>query len=285
MKIKFHKYHGAGNDYIVIDPSESDITLTETLIRAICHRNFGVGADGILYGPLQGRASELAVRIFNPDGSRAEKSGNGMRIFARYLRDSGKAGKEAFRVSTEGGVVRSQVQDNGKTVVVEMGRVSFQSKDIPVAGRAREVIDEEITAGDRVFSFCAATIGNPHCVILCNEVSKESAVEYGPVIEIHPNFPNRTNVQFMQVLDRKNIRIEIWERGAGYTLSSGSSSCAAAAAAFRMDLCDSEITTHMPGGKLGIVIDDNYAVTMSGPVKKICEGVISDELFSRKPAG
>ena len=137
----------------------------------------------------------------------------------------------------------------------------------------------------RVFNYCAASIGNPHCVILCQNVSKELAVEYGPMVETHSRFPNRTNLQFMKVLDRKNIRIEIWERGAGYTLASGSSGCAAAAVAYKINLCDQEITVHMPGGKLEIIIGENYAITMSGPVKKICEGIISEEIFSQKLTG
>jgi diaminopimelate epimerase len=127
--------------------------------------------------------------------------------------------------------------------------------------------------------FCAATIGNPHCVIPQQEISAERARRIGPAVEIHPLFPNRTNVQLMQVLDRGNIRIEIWERGAGYTLASGSSSCAAAAVAYKLGRCDESITVHMPGGRLEIELSPEYAVSMTGPVTRICAGNIDNEMF------
>src|SRR5207247_7280308 len=133
---------------------------------------------------------------------------------------------------------------------------------------------------DQSFQICAATIGNPHCVILLPTISEELAKTYGPHIETHPSFPKRTNVQFLQVLDRKNIRIEIWERGAGYTLASGSSSSAAAAVARKLGLCDQSIGVHMPGGNLAIEISDHFDILMTGPVTKVLEGIIADELFA-----
>jgi diaminopimelate epimerase len=160
-----------------------------------------------------------------------------------------------------------------------MGKVSFQSRDIPVAGGPREVLREPVTVGGRTFLFCAATIGNPHCVIPLDDVTPSLAREYGPLLENHPLFPNRTNVQFLRVLDRGSIRIEIWERGAGYTLASGSSSCAAAAVARKLGLCDAEITVHMPGGQIGISIDDDFRVVMTGPVTRVAEGQLSEEMF------
>ena len=165
-----------------------------------------------------------------------------------------------------------------------MGRVSFDSERIPVAGPPREVLNEPITIKDRTFSFCAATIGNPHCVIPLAEVSPELAKRYGPGIEVHPNFPRRTNVQFMQVLDRGNIRLEIWERGAGYTLASGSSSSAASAVAHRLGLVDRSVTVHMPGGKISIEIGPGFAIRMTGPVTRVCEGTVHPEMFAQFPA-
>ena len=149
----------------------------------------------------------------------------------------------------------------------------------------RSVINEQIRILDREFTFCAATIGNPHCVILRPQVSKAEMCLLGPLIETDSRFPNRTNVQFMEVLDRTNIQIEIWERGAGYTLASGSSSCAAAAVAKKLGLCDSTITVHMPGGSLAIEVDDNFLVRMTGPVGKVGEGKLSDEIFQGTRAG
>jgi diaminopimelate epimerase len=171
------------------------------------------------------------------------------------------------------------VFDDGKMVRVEMGKVSFDSEKIPVTGPKREVINEKISLGGREFTYCAATVGNPHCVLPLNEISSELAHKFGPLLETHPNFPKRTNVQFLKVLDRANIQIEIWERGAGYTLASGSSSSAAASVAHKLGLCDRSITVHMPGGKLAIEIRDDFDILMTGPVTFVFEG--EAELNSR----
>jgi diaminopimelate epimerase len=282
--MRFHKYHALGNDYIVLDPRDFPAwTPAPTIaqIRVVCHRNFGVGSDGILWGPVPSAQSAFGLRIFNPDGSEAEKSGNGLRIFSRFLHDQGLARQAEFTVETPGGQVAVALGDHARLISIAMGRVSFASDKIPVnlAGAPREVLNEQITILDRVFSYCAATIGNPHCVLPLPEVSPELAHRYGPHIETHPNFPRKTNVQFLQVLDRANIRIEIWERGAGYTLASGSSSSAAAAVAHRLGLVDRNVTVHMPGGQIGIEIGADFAITMTGTVNKVAEGVMHPELF------
>jgi diaminopimelate epimerase len=149
-----------------------------------------------------------------------------------------------------------------------------------VTGPPREVLNEAITVQDRTFTFCAATIGNPHCVIPLAEVTPALAKRYGPDLEVHPIFPHRTNVQFMQVLDRANIRIEIWERGAGYTLASGSSSSAAAAVAHRLGLVDRQVSVHMPGGSLRIEIGPGYTIRMTGPVTRVADGTIDPEMLT-----
>jgi diaminopimelate epimerase len=277
--IPFYKYHALGNDYIVLNPAEFDDALTEDTVRLICHRNFGIGSDGILLGPIKDKHNKVALTIFNPDGSQAEKSGNGLRIFTRYLWDIGWIEGDSISIHTAGGVVRSRVFEDGRLISVEMGRVSFDSNIIPVEGPEREVINEKMEVNGRIFEFCAATIGNPHCVVLKTGISAAEAKEIGPLIENEPRFPNRTNVQFMKILDRSNIQIEIWERGAGYTLASGSSSSAAAAVARRLGLCDSQITVHMPGGKIEIKIAEDFAVSMTGPVTRVAEGEIHPEMF------
>lgn len=282
--MRFHKYHALGNDYIVMDPADFPgwTAPTTEQTRVICHRNFGAGSDGILWGPLPTKRAQFGLRIFNPDGSEAEKSGNGLRIFSRYLYDQKKVGTEPFTVDTPGGVVDVVIQPGGQLLTIEMGHVSFTSDKVPVAGPSREVINEKITILDREFTFCAATIGNPHCVILLPAVTPELANKYGPHLETHANFPKRTNVQFLQVIDRANIRIEIWERGAGYTLASGSSSSASAAVAHRLGLVDRKVTVHMPGGQIGIEIGDNFAIKMTGPVTRVAEGTLHPELFTTK---
>jgi diaminopimelate epimerase len=278
--MKFTKYHALGNDYLVMDPSDYPGLPGEPEIKRICHRNFGVGSDGILWGPIREVDGRFRVRIFNPDGSEAEKSGNGIRIFSRYLWDNKLVASSAFPILTLGGEVLSEVAADGRSVRVDMGKVSFNSRDIPVQGEEREVLNEEITVGGQILTYCAATIGNPHCVVLSPEPSESLARQIGPLLEIDERFPNRTNVQFMRIIDRNNIEIEIWERGAGYTLASGSSSSASAAVARRLGLCDSDIVVHMPGGSLEIKIGDDYSVTMQGPVIKVCEGVIDPEIYT-----
>ena len=278
--MRFTKYHALGNDYLVLDSAEVGEQLAEPLIRRICHRNFGVGSDGILLGPLPTPQGRFSLRIFNPDGSEAEKSGNGLRIFARYLWDKGLVQEKPFQLATLGGIVTARVHAGGGTVTVEMGRVSFDSAEIPVAGPPREVLEETMVVAGEELLFCAAAIGNPHCVILCDEPSAEEAKRLGPLIEHDPRFPNRTNVQFMRVLDRGKIRLEIWERGAGYTLASGSSASAAAAVARRLGYCDAEIVVQMPGGKLEITVGEDFSILMTGPVTKVAEGVISEEVVT-----
>jgi len=171
--MKFFKYHALGNDDLLIDPRELSGTLTPEQIRLLCHRHFGVGSDGILWGPLPSDEAPFALRIFNPDGSEAEKSGNGLRIFSRFLWDQQLVKGERFAIDTLGGLVKSAVRDGGKTVEVEMGRVSFWSDQIPVTGKRREVLGESIAVGGRTFSFCAATIGNPNCVLPVLELNAD----------------------------------------------------------------------------------------------------------------
>jgi len=180
---------------------------------------------------------------------------------------------------TQGGMVESRVQNRGRSVTVRMGQVRFDSTLIPVNGKPREVLNETMVLDGKELRFCAATIGNPHCVVLKEEVSEEEARQLGPLIERDQRFPNRTNVQFMRVLDRSNIQIEIWERGAGYTLASGSSSSAAAAVAHRLGFCDDHVTVHMPGGELDIRIAEDFSVRMTGSVTKIAEGILFPEMF------
>jgi len=249
--VRFFKYQALGNDYFVLE-GLAEAELTPVRIERMCDRHFGLGSDGILLPVRREPEGTWELRIFNPDGSEAEKSGNGLRIFARYLWDHGHVGEAPFDVKTAGGMVRCQVLDGGRNVFVEMGKARFDSRVIPVRGPEREVVDERIAVGETEYRFTAVTVGNPHCVVFAENASRELALRVGPLLEHHDLFPNRTNVQFMTPIDRHRIRIEIWERGAGYTLASGSSSCAAAAAAVRLGFCDDPVTVAMPGGELRI---------------------------------
>lgn len=276
----FSKYHALGNDYLVIDLAYHPQPFTTSEILRICHRHFGIGSDGILWGPLPATGdAPFSLRIFNPDGSEAQKSGNGLRIFCRYLFDRGLVQHAPFKIHTQGGVVEATVHAAGHSITIEMGRVSFDSTRIPVAGDVREVIRETLKVDGEVLTITSATIGNPHCVIERPGATTADVHRLGPLIETHALFPERTNVQFLSVRDRNNIAIEIWERGAGYTMASGSSSCAAAAVAHRLGLVDRNVTVHMPGGTIAIEIGDNYAITMTGPVTHVADGTLDKEML------
>ena len=272
MKVHFRKYHGLGNDYLVIDPNVYDVDLTPDAIRLICNRNFGIGADGILYGPIRS-GGNLNLRIFNPDGSEAEKSGNGLRIFAKYLFDNKYVERRNFSIKTLGGIVEAYIENDSVNLIkINMGRITFNSTEIPVIGGEREVVNEELQINGVKYKVTCLSIGNPHCVILMNEVTEQKAKELGPKVENHSMFPNRINMQLLKVIDRANIEIRIWERGAGYTLASGSSSCAAAGASRRLGLVDNRINVKMPGGTLFVEICENDEVYLTGEVEGVFAG-------------
>lgn len=277
----FHKYQALGNDYLVIDPSEFPLDPAPDRVRAICDRNRGAGSDGILLGPLTDPGGSAApfVRIFNPDGSEAEKSGNGVRIFARYLIDKGFAGNAAFPLLTKGGPVSARLVDaEAGLFEIDMGAASFSAASHGLFWEGGQFVNEPLSVGGETFTATFVSMGNPHCVIIVRCATREIAERYGPLVERHPMFPERTNVQFMEILDRDSVKIEIWERGAGYTLASGSSSCAAASAARRLGLVDDEVRVFMPGGFLDIEMSDDR-VLMTGPVRNVFEGRFSPDFL------
>jgi diaminopimelate epimerase len=264
--VKFHKYQALGNDYLVLEGFEGAAP-DPGIIQRLCDRHRGVGSDGVLVGGRGTQPDQVALRIFNPDGSEAEKSGNGLRIFARYAWDRGLVQSDVFTVLTKGGGARCEVREGGRSVFAEMGEARFSA------------VDEVLDLGDEQVRFTAVSVGNPHCVVQVDDPTPELARRLGPRIESHPLFPNRTNVQLVKVTDRHRIQLEIWERGAGYTLASGTSSCAAAAASVRLGLCAAgEIAVTAPGGTLTIGVSDRMALTLLGPVRKIAEGTISPEM-------
>lgn len=273
----FFKYHALGNSYIVIRTADFGAEMNSDFIRCICGTNFGIGSDGVLLDTGSIDEPIPRLRIFNPDGSEAEKSGNGIRIFCRYLWDQKIVGDDEFFLHTKGGQVKAQVLENGAQVRVEMGQISFSSSAIPVAGSVRDVLQESISINGQDLVFSAVTIGNPHCVIFTDNPDEQMARALGPVLETHSLFPNRTNVQFVRVLNRREIQVEIWERGAGYTLASGSSSCAAAAVAHRLGYCDADILVHLAGGDIQINIEPDFHITMIGSVAHIATGQFARE--------
>jgi diaminopimelate epimerase len=268
--IRFVKGHGLGNDYLVLRADDlPGGVLAPAAVARVCDRHRGVGADGVLLHVASDRA-DFGVRIFNPDGSEAEKSGNGLRIFARYLWDHGHARRPGFTVETPGGIVACECRvTDGRVdeVVVEMGRATFAAAAIPmrdVAGDAVEVALEVV--GERVV-VTALSVGNPHCVVFLDRPSEARCRVLGPALERHRAFPKRTNVQLVRVVDPAMLAIHVWERGAGYTLASGSSSCAAAAAAVRTGrIAAGAIRVGMPGGELVVHVREDWSLRLEGPV-------------------
>jgi diaminopimelate epimerase len=277
---RFTKGHGLGNDYLVMEERDLDFPLGSAAVRWICHRNWGVGSDGILLRTAS-TAADVGLRIFNPDGSEAEKSGNGLRIFAKYLWERGGLRKSPMRIETKGGVVEAVCHLDGERVdqvTVEMGHATFRAPEIPMHGPDREVVGVPLQVGDRFLSVTCVSVGNPHCVVFTDRLDDDEVRQLGPRIETHPAFPNRINVQFARVLARDRVEIRIWERGAGFTLASGSSSCAVAAAAVRNDLADGRITIQSPGGELGLEVRKDWSMRLRGPVAEACAGTLAPEL-------
>lgn len=281
MKNGFFRGHGLGNDYLVMDPKELTFTLTPANVRAICDRHRGLGSDGIL-ALVPSKKADFGLRIFNPDGSEAEKSGNGLRIFARYLHATNKTRRKHFTVDTKGGLVSIELHidrhGDASSVTVEMGQATFKPAALPCSLVTDELIEQPIEAAGRSLRFTGVSVGNPHCVIFKpkgEQWMRDELLALGPALEHHPLFPKRTNVQLAVPTGPKDIFILIWERGAGETQASGSSSCAAASAAVRLGLVQSPVAVKMPGGALNIQVAPDFNLTMKGPVAEVARGTLS----------
>jgi len=277
----FAKFHGLGNDYICLDDDWIDFELSEKAIKTICDIHYGIGSDGILL-KIHSPKADFGLRIFNPDGSEAEKSGNGLRIFAKFLYDYEYTVKREFSIQTKGGIVRAKIEElvNGRArlITVDMGKAVFRSEEIPVLCEDEECIGKKIKVEDKEFEINCVSVGNPHCVIIVDRLDDETVKKYGPLIENLDIFPNRINVQFAKVISPELVEIRIWERGAGYTLASGSSSCAVASIMVKRGLTERNLTVKMPGGLLKISIDESWNIRMTGEVQEICHGKLSPEL-------
>lgn len=278
--ITLKKYHGLGNDYLVLDPNKNDIALQRRNIEMLCRRNFGVGADGILYGPLW-EDGRIRVRIFNPDGSEAEQSGNGVRIFAKYLLDEGYICEREVTLDMLAGEVEVKfLQEDGNMMRVNMGRPMYAGPQMKLNGLEGEVVNAHLRFWDNVYNTTCLSVGNPNCVSMVEEVTPQKAKLLGPHVEKASYFPERMNMQLCKVIDRENIAIEIYERGAGYTLASGTGACAAAAAANRMGLVGSKVTVHMQGGDLDVEFDEEGRIYMTGSVELVGTFTLAEHFFS-----
>ncbi|PLR34721.1 diaminopimelate epimerase [Chimaeribacter californicus] len=271
-----HKYHGLGNDYLVCHRSVAE-QLSNEQIRILCHRHYGVGSDGLL---IDSGETIPTLRIINPDGSEAEKSGNGLRIYARYLFDIGRVGHQPFLVHTAGGDVHCHVHEDPHQITVEMGRANFTPAALPALLDLPEALNYPLKLADETLSVSLVSMGNPHCVVPVGKLDLAQVHRLGPHIENHPLFPRRTNVQFVEVVDRHTLRIGIWERGAGFTMASGSSSCAAASVMRKLNRVDDRVSVNMPGGELHITFSDGFHVSMCGPVHKIASLTLDKDCFA-----
>jgi diaminopimelate epimerase len=283
---QFVKSHALGNDYIVLDEAQLSRPLTPEAVRRVCDVHYGIGSDGILL-LTAGKGADFGVRIINPDGGEAEKSGNGLRILAKFLYDHGYTEKPEFTVSTLGGTVRARLHLQAgqvSAITMDMGRATFVSTEIPVVGPRREVVREPLEVEGRRLIVTCVSVGNPHCVVFTDALDVDEVKRLGPKIECHPSFPNRINVQFAKVLSRDRVSILIWERGAGYTLASGTSSCAVTAASVKNNLTDRRVTIQSPGGELTVSVAETWDLTLSGPASEIARGTLSQDLLRSLPA-
>ncbi|WP_327296591.1 diaminopimelate epimerase [Streptomyces sp. NBC_01197] len=282
----FVKYQALGNDYLVIDPQRIDLLelpSTAQAARLLCDRHFGIGADGVLLGPVGAvRDGEpVVLRAFNSDGSVCGRSANGLRIFALYLYQYHQGARDVV-IRTLAGDTAVRIEDLDEGIArVEMGRPTFEAADIPAQDLPGPVVARPLDVAGRQLQVICLNNGNPHTVVPLPEVSAALAHEVGPLIAGHPAFPERTNVQFMRVLDRETVEIEIWERGAGYALASGSSACAAASAAHALGLVDPAVRVRMPGGAFETAIDAQGAVTLSGASEQVAAGFLAPRLRAR----
>lgn len=276
MRIDLIKYHGLGNDYLVLDlPAPLDEVVP--LLPLLCDRNRGIGSDGLLAFDL----AKMSVRIFNPDGSEAQKSGNGLRISAAHAVLEHGAGDE-FELHTVGRANQVRVlARNGAEIICELdiGRPSFRAADLPARFDGEPGRVKLDTPVGRVEAMLVS-VGNPHCVVFGEPVTRERCLELGPYLENHAAFPERTNVQLFEVIDRGRARVEIWERGVGYTLASGTSASAVAAACMREDLVDDRVRIQMPGGELEVRRATSGNLIQSGPARRVYRAQVDLDDFS-----
>jgi len=281
LRNAFFKGHALGNDYIALDPAALDFELTARNVRALCDRNRGIGGDGVL-ALVASENAHFGLRIYNPDGSEAEKSGNGLRIFASFLHATRRTRRRHIRVETPGGIVRVSLDLNdegeaGRATVV-MGHASFRPQLLPCTLDVPELLEQRIRVAGRSLDFTGVSVGNPHCVVFGADGdawTREDLLELGPELETHEIFPKRANVQLAAQTGPRSLSILVWERGAGETQASGTSACAAAAAGVRLGLVRSPVAVRAPGGTLTVSVDEHFDVTLAGDVAEVARGRLS----------
>jgi len=275
MSIKFTKMHGAGNDFVVIDGVRQNIQLTPEQLRLMADRHFGVGCDQILIveKPVN-KEADFRYRIFNADGGEVEQCGNGARCFMRFVHDQNLTGKREILVETHGGLISPRLEQDGR-ITVNMGPPVFDPALVPFDGGSGAV-SEPLEVAGKILEISAMSMGNPHAVQLVADIEQAPLEKLGPLIEHHPRFPRRVNAGFMQVMDRHSLRLRVYERGAGETLSCGTGACAAAVTGIRRGLLDSPVNVATRGGVLTVNWDgEGQPVLMTGPAISVFSGEIN----------
>ena len=276
--MKFTKWQGCGNDFVLLDCREQEPADYSALAVAMCDRHYGIGADGIIAVlPSQLPNVPLRMRIFNTDGSEAEMCGNGIRCFARLAYEQGMVQEPEFRVETGAGVlVPHVVVEDGQVtgVRVDMGEPILAGDDIPVTGFGQNrVIDEPLMVNGQEYRMTCVSMGNPHCVIFVEDAEAFPIYELGSQFEHSERFPRKTNTEFVQVLDRSHVRMRVWERGAAVTLACGTGACATTVAGILNDKVDRKVEVQLDGGKLTVEWATNNHVFMTGPAVQVFAGV------------
>lgn len=275
MKIPFTKMHGTGNDFIVVDCRAFELPDPAAFSIRYCHRRFGIGADQMLL-LYPSKSADFTMKIFNADGSEVEMCGNGIRCFAKYIWDRNLSSKQVLDVETLAGIIRPE--HSGADVRVDMGEPILDPQKIPVNLQSQaKPVDYPLSIADREFNVTFVSMGNPHAVIfLDDDVSDFQVERYGRKIEMHPLFPKRTNVEFVNVVNRHELIMRVWERGSGETLACGTGACATGVASMLKGLTERRVTVKLLGGNLSIDWGENNHVYMTGPAVEVFEGVIRD---------
>lgn len=279
MSVKFIKMEGCGNDYVLVNCFEETLVDPAGFARTVSRRHFGVGSDGLIL-LLPSSGADVRMRIFNPDGSEAEMCGNGIRLVAKLAYEAGITRKNSITVETLAGTKTVDVLcESGKVsrVRVNMGKPILQRSEIPMLGGRSPVVDEPIEVGEESFHITALSMGNPHCVIFTDDLSAVPLEQWGPLIENCSLFPNRTNVEFVNVLSDRELEVRVWERGAGATLACGTGACASLVAGVLNHLCERSATCHLPGGDLEIEWSPTDELFVTGPAREVFRGEITQE--------
>jgi diaminopimelate epimerase len=285
FNVEIVKMHGLGNDFVFIDhfqtqPQEGQVEADYSeLARKLCHRQFGVGGDGVI-AVLPSQVADAKMRIFNLDGTEPEMCGNGVRCFARYIFDKGYVKKNPLQVETLAGILtlNLNLEDNQVTGIrVDMGEPILKPELIPVLAQGEPVIGAKLEVEGAEFEYSAVSMGNPHCVIFIEDYNKLDFERFGPAIEKHPIFPRKTNVEFIRVDSRKELTMKVWERGSGPTLACGTGACASTVAAILNGKTERSVTVHLPGGDLFIEWGKDNRVYMTGPAAYVFKGEILED--------